>query len=253
MKNMMRLFTVGLSLISLFTTGNMMISSREAQVSQRPEQMSLRPECSLKQMPNAPEQKIPECEIPYEEKVIVIEQGDTLWDIAKANGISVKELKLANGMTSDNIWIGQELFIPVPSLSKDDSKVEETKDDSKVEETLEGKTYLVEATAYCPCFSCCGKHEGDDGYGITASGYNVFSCEKNIIAADTDVLSFGTEVKLYRTLPSGDEEFIGTYTVEDQGGGIKGERIDIFYFSHEEALNFGRNQLRLEVVSQPKR
>ena len=172
------------------------------------------------------------------------EQGDTLWDIAKANGISVKELKLANGMTSDNIWIGQELFIPVPSLSKDDSKVEET---------LEGKTYLVEATAYCPCFSCCGKHEGDDGYGITASGYNVFSCEKNIIAADTDVLSFGTEVKLYRTLPSGDEEFIGTYTVEDQGGGIKGERIDIFYFSHEEALNFGRNQLRLEVVSQPKR
>lgn len=244
MKNMMRLFTVGLSLISLFTTGNMMISSREVQVSQRPEQMSLRPECSLKQMPNAPEQKIPECEIPYEEKVIVIEQGDTLWDIAKANGISVKELKLANGMTSDNIWIGQELFIPMPSLSKDDSKVEET---------LEGKTYLVEATAYCPCFSCCGKHEGDDGYGITASGYNVFSCEKNIIAADTDVLSFGTEVKLYRTLPSGDEEFIGTYTVEDQGGGIKGERIDIFYFSHEEALNFGRNQLRLEVVSQPKR
>lgn len=166
MKNMMKLFTVGLSLISLFTTGNMMISSREAQVSQRPEQMSLRPECSLKQMPNAPEQKIPECEIPYEEKAIVIEQGDTLWDIAKANGISVKELKLANGMTSDNIWIGQELFIPVPSLSKDDSKVEET---------LEGKTYLVEATAYCPCFSCCGKHEGDDGYGITASGYNVFS------------------------------------------------------------------------------
>lgn len=244
MKNMMKLFTVGLSLISLFTTGNMMISSREAQVSQRPEQMSLRSECSLKQMPNAPEQKIPECEIPYEEKAIVIEQGDTLWDIAKANGISVKELKLANGMTSDNIWIGQELFIPVPSLSKDDSKVEET---------LEGKTYLVEATAYCPCFSCCGKHEGDDGYGITASGYDVFSCEKNIIAADTDVLSFGTEVKLYRTLPSGDEEFIGTYTVEDQGGGIKGERIDIFYFSHEEALNFGRNQLRLEVVSQPKR
>ena len=244
MKNMIKLFTVGLSLISLFTTGNMMISSREVQVSQGPEQMSLRPECSLKQMPNAPEQKIPECEIPYEEKAIVIEQGDTLWDIAKANGISVKELKLANGMTSDNIWIGQELFIPVPSLSKDDSKVEET---------LEGKTYLVEATAYCPCFSCCGKHEGDDGYGITASGYNVFSCEKNIIAADTDVLSFGTEVKLYRTLPSGDEEFIGTYTVEDQGGGIKGERIDIFYFSHEEALNFGRNQLRLEVVSQPKR
>lgn len=244
MKHMLKLFTVGLSLITFFTTGNMMISSREVQVTRRPEQVSVMPECSVRQTPNIPEKKIPESEIPYEEKVIVIEQGDTLWDIARVNGISVEELKLANGMTSDNIWIGQELFIPAPSPSKDDSKTEET---------LEGKSYLVEATAYCPCFSCCGKHEGDEGYGITASGYNVFSYEKNIIAADTDVLSFGTEVKLYRTLPSGDEEFIGTYTVEDQGGGIKGERIDIFYFSHEEALKFGRNQLRLEVVSQPKR
>lgn len=241
---MLKLFTVGLSLITFFTTGNMMISSREVQVTRRPEQVSVMPECSVRQTPNIPEKKIPESEIPYEEKVIVIEQGYTLWDIARVNGISVEELKLANGMTSDNIWIGQELFIPAPSPSKDDSKTEET---------LEGKSYLVEATAYCPCFSCCGKHEGDEGYGITASGYNVFSYEKNIIAADTDVLSFGTEVKLYRTLPSGDEEFIGTYTVEDQGGGIKGERIDIFYFSHEEALKFGRNQLRLEVVSQPKR
>lgn len=244
MKHMLKLFTVGLSLITFFTTGNMMISSREVQVTRRPEQVSVMPECSVRQTPNIPEKKIPESEIPYEEKVIVIEQGYTLWDIARVNGISVEELKLANGMTSDNIWIGQELFIPAPSPSKDDSKTEET---------LEGKSYLVEATAYCPCFSCCGKHEGDEGYGITASGYNVFSYEKNIIAADTDVLSFGTEVKLYRTLPSGDEEFIGTYTVEDQGGGIKGERIDIFYFSHEEALKFGRNQLRLEVVSQPKR
>lgn len=244
MKHMLKLFTVGLSLITFFTTGNMMISSREVQVTRRPEQVSVMPECSVRQTPNIPEKKIPESEIPYEEKVIVIEQGDTLWDIARVNGISVEELKLANGMTSDNIWIGQELFIPAPSPSKDDSKTEET---------LEGKSYLVEATAYCPCFSCCGKHEGDEGYGITASGYNVFSYEKNIIAADTDVLSFGTEVKLYRMLPSGDEEFIGTYTVEDQGGGIKGERIDIFYFSHEEALKFGRNQLRLEVVSQPKR
>lgn len=242
MKHMLKLFTVGLSLITFFTTGNMMISSREVQVTRRPEQVSVMPECSVRQTPNIPEKKIPESEIPYEEKVIVIERGDTLWGIAKANGISVKELKLANGMTSDNIWIGQELFIPVPSLSKDDSKEEET---------LEGKSYLVEATAYCPCFSCCGKHEGDEGYGITASGYNVFSYEKNIIAADTDLFPFGTVVELYRTLPYGTEEFIGTYSVEDRGGAIKGERIDVFFFSNEEAVNFDKCELRLEVVSMP--
>ena len=83
MKHMLKLFTVGLSLITFFTTGNMMISSREVQVTRRPEQVSVMSECSVRQTPNIPEKKIPESEIPYEEKVIVIEQGDTLWDIAR--------------------------------------------------------------------------------------------------------------------------------------------------------------------------
>lgn len=77
-------------------------------------------------------------------------------------------------------------------------------------------------TAYCACKKCCGKTNG-----ITASG--VRAKEGVTIAADTSVLPFGTVV-----LIDGHE-----YTVQDRGGAIKGNRIDVFFDSHQKALEFG--------------
>ena len=77
-------------------------------------------------------------------------------------------------------------------------------------------------TAYCACKKCCGKSDG-----ITASGAKV---QQGItVAADTDILPFGTKVII------NDHE----YTVQDCGGAIKGNRIDVYFDSHEEALEFG--------------
>ena len=77
-------------------------------------------------------------------------------------------------------------------------------------------------TAYCACEKCCGKSDG-----ITASGAKV---QQGItVAADTDILPFGTKVVI------NDHE----YTVQDRGGAIKGNRIDIYFDTHEEALEFG--------------
>lgn len=50
------------------------------------------------------------------------------------------------------------------------------------------------------------------------------------IAADTSVLPFGTKVMINGQI----------YTVEDTGGAIVGNRIDIFFNSHQDALEFGR-------------
>lgn len=82
-------------------------------------------------------------------------------------------------------------------------------------------TYLT--TGYCPCARCCGKSNG-----ITASGTHASA--NHTIAADTRVLPFGTQVVLNGTV----------YTVEDRGGAIQGNRIDIFFSSHQEALNYGK-------------
>ena len=38
------------------------------------------------------------------------------------------------------------------------------------------------------------------------------------------------------------------YTVEDRGGAIKGNRIDIFFTTHQDALNFGRQTADVYIV-----
>lgn len=77
-------------------------------------------------------------------------------------------------------------------------------------------------TGYCPCVICCGKTNG-----ITASGK--LATSNHTIAADSRY-AFGTQMIINGQV----------YTVEDRGGAIKGNHIDIFFNSHSEALAFGK-------------
>ena len=86
-------------------------------------------------------------------------------------------------------------------------------------------------SAYCSCAKCCGKTNG-----ITASG--VRASANHTIAASS-AYPFGTKIEI---------EGLGVFTVEDRGGAIQGNKIDVFFNSHQEALNFGRKQLRIRVV-----
>ena len=44
-----------------------------------------------------------------------VRSGDSLWSIARAHGITVAQLKLANDLTSNRIYAGQRLDVPVSS------------------------------------------------------------------------------------------------------------------------------------------
>lgn len=46
-----------------------------------------------------------------------VKNGDTLYSIATSYGISVEELKRANNLTSNNLYIGQELKIPTTNTN----------------------------------------------------------------------------------------------------------------------------------------
>jgi len=71
--------------------------------------------------------------------------------------------------------------------------------------------------------------------GVTAVGTKA---KPGTIAADTTVFPFGTRMRI----PG-----YGDGMVEDRGGAIKGEKIDLFFKSHREALEWGRQTVTVEV------
>ena len=79
-------------------------------------------------------------------------------------------------------------------------------------------------THYCACTICTW------GSGITASGKPV---AEGMIAADWSVLPRGTRVYIKR----GDT--LLEKVVEDRGGAIQGNIIDVYVPSHEQALKLG--------------
>lgn len=83
-------------------------------------------------------------------------------------------------------------------------------------------------TAYCPCAKCCGKWAN----GITATGTT--ATEGRTIAVDPALIPYGATVTVY--FPDGASH---SYTAEDCGGGIKGNRLDIYFDDHQVALQFG--------------
>jgi len=92
-----------------------------------------------------------------------------------------------------------------------------------------------ELTAYCPCPICCGIYSNMVN-PTTASGTR--ATQGRTIATDTSVIPFGSQVVINGKI----------YTAEDTGGAIKGNRIDIYFESHTEALYFGRQKAQVYLV-----
>jgi 3D (Asp-Asp-Asp) domain-containing protein len=76
--------------------------------------------------------------------------------------------------------------------------------------------------------------------GLTASGV---STRPGVIAADPRVLPLGTVVHITAG------RYTGTYTVLDTGAKIKGQLVDIYMPGHREARQFGRQKIKLKVLS----
>lgn len=87
------------------------------------------------------------------------------------------------------------------------------------------------ATAYCGCTKCCGKSTGKTASGTIATAGRTVAMSSSY--------SFGTKIEI---------QGMGTYIVEDRGGAIEGNRIDIFFSNHQKALDFGRRTVYLKVL-----
>jgi len=90
------------------------------------------------------------------------------------------------------------------------------------------------ASAYCSCDICCA------GSTLTYSG--TVPQPEHTIAADLDVFPLGTRLWIDGVV----------YTVEDMGGGIAGNRLDIYFATHEEALDYGLKTVEVYSVKEEK-
>ena len=103
-------------------------------------------------------------------------------------------------------------------------------------EGIEPKVVSLNTSAYCACMSCCGKTNA-----ITSSG--AVAKEWYTIAAGP-----GYPIGTVMYIPAlADKPNGGWFVVEDRGGTISNNKIDIYMGSHSSAIIFGRRNLQCYV------
>lgn len=98
------------------------------------------------------------------------------------------------------------------------------------------RTFVAEATAYTADFASTGRHPGDPLFGITASG---MQAQVGVVAVDTNVIPFHTRMYI---------EGYGFAVAGDRGGAIRGYKVDLFFDTREETIQFGRQHLNVWIL-----
>lgn len=103
------------------------------------------------------------------------------------------------------------------------------------EQSDEWQSVQMKVTAYCPCSKCCGSSSD----GITASNHRIQAGD-TFAAADRKY-PFGTKM----IIPGYDNGRL--IEVLDRGGAITGNHIDVFFPTHEQALQWGVKYINVSI------
>ena len=129
------------------------------------------------------------------------------------------ELDAARIAPAAGVGRDDPITIPEKTTTQEPEQPQEPEQD---EENLQSLG-TFKLTAYCACAKCCGKWAN----GITFTGTE--ATPGRTIAVDPSIIPLGSTIYINGQ----------PYIAEDVGGAIKGNRIDIFYPTHNEALRFG--------------
>lgn len=155
-----------------------------------------------------------------EPKVYIVEEGDSLYEIAIEHNVPLDSLKEWNNLTDHTIHPKEELLISNEQLA------------NFTEPPLVEGEMIVTATAYTAyCYGC----SGTTAYGIDLRG----NPEEKVIAVDPSIIPLGTKVWV---------EGYGEAIAGDTGGAIKGNRIDVFIPSYDHAIEWGVKEIKLKII-----
>lgn len=110
----------------------------------------------------------------------------------------------------------------------------ETRREEKTSESNRRSLGTFRLTAYCSCSTCCGQWAKNrpvdrNGNEIVYGASGAVLKAGVSIAVDPEVIRFGTKVEINGH----------TYTAQDTGKHIKGNRIDVYFTDHQKAREFG--------------
>ena len=142
--------------------------------------------------------------------------------------IGVTLVTLLNGCTQVNDTIAEA---PTFKVTTGEYTVHNDVEKEEVEVVEKPTLTTFKVTAYCPCMKCCGKTDG-----ITATG--TVATAGRTIAVDPTVIPYGSQVILNGV----------TYTAEDCGGAIKGNKIDIYMNDEATVTNWGRKTIDIYII-----
>lgn len=105
--------------------------------------------------------------------------------------------------------------------------------------SAESEWQTFTATAYCSCEKCCGEWALNRPNGLVYTASGAIAEEGVTVAADWDILPAGTLIEI---------DGLGERIVQDRGGAITGNRIDLFFNSHQDALDFGVQEVLVRTL-----
>ena len=111
--------------------------------------------------------------------------------------------------------------------------------DNTLAKKVSGKTPTIKTfntSAYCSCSKCCGKSGGMTSAGVHASSWYTI--------ASGSAYPLGTIIYIpyFKDKPNQ-----GWFIVQDRGGAISSNKLDIYMGTHSQALQFGRKNLECYI------
>ena len=165
----------------------------------------------------------------------VLQEGENgikeiTYKVKYQNSTEIKRTKISEKIIKKPVDKIVQVKSKVTSRASDSIRGSELPSTSVSSDSSKGKTKIYKITAYCSCAKCCGKTNGITACGTKAKAGRTIAAPRGF--------KFGTKVSINGK----------TYVVEDRGGAIKGNRIDLYVNSHSEALRWGVKYLPVKVL-----
>lgn len=188
-----------------------------------------------------------------------VKEGDNLFRIALNHQIELEDLMEWNNLKDYTIHPGDELILyedkseeekkttvadtsSVTTKQEKITKEKKAQKNTKTSESIKGSTssepstgkeMTVTATAYTAYCEGCS--------GTTAIGIDLrANPNQKVIAVDPNIIPLGSRVWV---------EGYGEAIAGDTGGAIKGNKIDVFIPSQNQALEWGRKKVKVKILN----